>query len=30
MAVNEGEAGGGGVDVVTMMVWKADGGAGSE
>ena len=30
MVVNEGDAGGGGVDVVIMMVWKVDGGAGSE
>ena len=30
MVVNESDAGGGGVDVVTMIVWKADGGADSE
>ena len=30
MVVNEGDAGGDGVYVVTMMVWKDDGGADSE
>ena len=30
MVVNEDDAGGSGIDVVTMMVWKGDGGAGSE
>ena len=30
MVVNEGDAGGSGVDLVIMMVWKVNGGTGSE